>query len=404
MSQTQRAVTEYLHSELIHSLGAYRATVNQLEILLAADPIEPLREVLDAAHKFNVQLHECRNHPDKALRHPIPERLPISGHTWGLDAAAPGRHWPDVLRRSDAVHRHKWLEPLDCVKYYDAAILAFTRRLDDYGDGDGAGEEAVDRAAEQFSDCLTARDPYVLEGHGIARRVLRARLVRYERRRESAVALLSRGHQMTTPPAESLLALREGSFQQPEDQSIPWFVIKAQAEAHLAMHVVEGIKSQPFGGIAALDAAAHDWLRDHLERCIVLKTFVYSVSRAAPWIFAEDDAERRWVYDNHATAFESVSPTRCMWIATQLALLSLSRRAFAYSLLPDRERAFNDYQKLQRLVRDTERRIQRTPVHVVGAPEFLVAVSSQAHQHAGEIYRAEHAHTRALDQFRAASL
>ena len=181
-------------------------------------------------------------------------------------------------------------------------------------------------------------------------------------------------------------------------------MIQVQADAHLSMHAVEAWQAMCLGEHAdTLGEDQRDWLRQELERSIGLSTFAYCVSRTAPWIFAMDEVEGSSVFHDVSTAWENVVPTRCMWIAAQVSLLALHRRAYARALNDDPEQAYNDYHKLQQLIRDTERRVRLAPLQVRGADEFLAGLNAEAHHHIGELYRAQHAHKPALKHFEAAT-
>jgi hypothetical protein len=68
----------------------------------------------------------------------------------------------------------------------------------------------------------------------------------------------------------------------------------------------------------------------------------------------------------------------------------------------DQTAAYNDLHKLQRLIRDTERRVLSAPTHVEGATGFLASLTAQSHHQIGELYRSEHAYKPALKHFDAA--
>lgn len=188
------------------------------------------------------------------------------------------------------------------------------------------------------------------------------------------------------------------------DHPFPLFVIRAQAEAHLSMHAVEAWQSMCVGDHAEMVGKdERKWLSEELDQSIALSTFAYCVSRTAPWIFAEHQTECEGVFEHYASAWENLVPARCMWIAAQVGLLALHRRAYAYSLKGDAVQSYNDYHKLQRLIRDTDRRVRAAPIHVEGALDFLAGLDAEAHHHIGELYRSQHAHKPALEHFEAAS-
>lgn len=78
-----------------------------------------------------------------------------------------------------------------------------------------------------------------------------------------------------------------------------------------------------------------------------------------------------------------------MWIGTQVGVLALYRRAHAYMLLGDRRKAYNDFHKLQGDIRDAQRRLRSSPLHVRGAHEFLQSLDALSNYHMGELYRSD---------------
>ena len=113
--------------------------------------------------------------------------------------------------------------------------------------------------------------------------------------------------------------------------TLSMYVLNSLAEAHLAMHGVEAWRSVSVGRLADSHGARR-WLRAELERAVTLTTFAYSVARSAPWIFAEDVVEAATVFSDIERAWNNAVPTRCMWIAAQVSLIALHRRAYARGL------------------------------------------------------------------------
>jgi hypothetical protein len=183
--------------------------------------------------------------------------------------------------------------------------------------------------------------------------------------------------------------------------------VRALATAHVSMHAVEAWQQLPLREHSLCTAPNEQRLLAELDRCIALDTFAYCIGRSAPWLFAEETEEAERIFDDLSGAWQNVVPTRGMWIAEQVCLLALHRRAYARSLKHDlpvrRTEAYNDYHKLQRLIRDATRRVESAPIHIDGALEFLEALDAQAHHHIGELYRTEHAQRPAVKHFRTAS-
>jgi hypothetical protein len=342
--------------------------------------------------EYNSAMAEQRDTTRELHRHPVPLDLPLSVAQRFKSSESAGHESP--WREPDA---WSWV-----VKFYESAVkvLRTDRKW-----------KALGSLEKEFTECLTCPR----EGLGLSEdNVLDVRRAhrhdRFKQRLELAykslpgVPVLDRDEHEDHPERDDpYLARITTANLGTEARELPLFVIDAQAEAHLSMHGVEALMSLPFGEDARWAAQRGQWLEAELRRCIALDTFSYSVSRSAPWIFAEDEAESKWVFENLSDAWHNVVPTRCMWIGAQVSLLALHRRAYARSLQrgarANRVAAYNDYHKLQRLIRDTERRIKAAPIHVEGALEFLEALDAQAHHHIGELYRTEQAQTSALRHF-----
>ena len=92
-------------------------------------------------------------------------------------------------------------------------------------------------------------------------------------------------------------------------------------------------------------------------------------------------------------------PPFCLWIAQQLALLALYHRAYCRCLLGKKRESFNDYLKVQRLARQSRRTLAERMTFVYGANNFLMSLDALCEYRMGELYRIDHAHTRAFDHF-----
>ncbi|HEX2070979.1 MAG TPA: MBL fold metallo-hydrolase [Thermoleophilaceae bacterium] len=432
MSTTQHRIGDYLQYELYHLLGAYGVAERRLAALQrrlerSYDERNPKHGVEDGgerdellrliriSRRYNEQLGSSR-HAAGDVRHPIPEKLPLSlPERFSFEAT--GRGVEDA-------RRNPWAAPMTWAwvsRFYDTAIFAL-----DHAQSGATLDDPHDQAiVAQLAENLVCRR-YLSSGKEADDTERRdRRLKRYVERRAAAeralpgrvdadAAVMSDGHEegrrgtdahVPRSPHEFLHRIATDNLDSggAGAGSLPLFVISAQAEAHLSMHGVEAWRSMRLDSHASLAAHRDDWLEEEIGRSIVLSTFAYCVSRSAPWIFAEDAKECRTVFERCPEAWQNVVPTRCMWIASQVSLLALHRRAYARSLIRDAEGAYNDYHKLQRLIRDSRRRIRSAPVHVDGALEFLAGLDAQAHHHIGELYRSKHAHKPAGNHFRAAS-
>jgi hypothetical protein len=448
----QRQLSEYLQCELYHLLGAYGVAEQHLDDLAGRIRIEAgmspygfrsnpptmstgsavLAELVEMARGYNHALGweryasdpRSRSHPnlphsadeeDWPTREPLPAELPMTDIKRFI--VGPMNESMTTNRKSPWSSDEDW-EMIP--RFYSEAIAALKAHRKIVGTAaDRYDERTGDRANQiNFARSLIAprdgisawRRPRAAEEH------LERRLDRYERRREWAVDRIGSdlagegGPGPTAPPGrrgkeeQSFLRLIVSDEPAEGDESLSIFVLRAQAEAHLSMHAVEAWRSMCLGEHAkVIGPEERDWLEGELDRSIALSTFAYCVSRTAPWIFARSKEERRIVLRDVSAAWENVVPVRCMWIASQISLLSLHRRAYARALKDQAAAAYNDYHKLQHLIRDTERRVGEAPLHVLGARGFLAGLNAEAHHHIGELYRSEHAHQPALEHFEAAS-
>jgi tetratricopeptide (TPR) repeat protein len=457
----QRQLSEYLQCELYHLLGAYGVAEQRLgrlgtqmreEALRRQDgESEPGEEGLGSVALADlVETARCYNHKLGWYRYastPWP-RPKITANTNGKASAEP---WPareplpeslpltDVKRFAvgpvgDSVTTSRWhpwvseeewnriprfyREATDALELFREKEEPERHRSDRLDAQPGDKDERCDERNQQdFARSLvTPRDgASEARGERTKKERLDRRLERYGDRFEKAFHRIGPGDGLSLRelrPKDSTWKhdpdfLQEiiGDDLNEGDASLPIFILRVHAEAHLSMHAVEAWRSMCLGEHAEVaDAEARRWLNLELDRSAALSTFAYCVSRTAPWLFAKSEEERQTVIADVRGAWENLVPTRCMWIASQVGLLSLHRRAYAHALKRNGAiEAYNDYHKLHQLIRDTERRVRAAPVQVDGALEFLAGLDAEAHHHIGELYRAEHAHKPALQHFKAAS-
>ncbi len=448
----QRRLSEYLQCELYHSLGAYHVAEERLaklgdELRLderhavsrgqefeesQGDEIETagLLHLVDLAKSYNHKLGWYRyasspkprtdpertrdsREPSWPARDPLPDGLPLTN----IDRFGVG--FADASIESNRNAPWSSEKNWDRVpRFYSEAIAALEMREaeDDSTQWSVKGEDVKREESNRRNFALsliTPRDGIAEKGSDRAAEIrLARRLKRYKHRRKAAHDWLAPAFSAESssqledryPVDSSFLGQIVGDDLSIGNDSLPMFVVAVQAEAHLSMHAVEAWRSMCLGEHA--NTIGHDereWLNRELERSIALSTFAYCAGRTVPWIFAKDPEERIRVFSDVSKAWENVVPVRCMWIAEQVSLLALHRRAYARSLKGESEQAYNDYHKLQQLIRDTERRVRAAPIHTDGALEFLAGLNAEAHHHIGELYRSAHAYKPALEHFEAAT-
>ena len=167
-------------------------------------------------------------------------------------------------------------------------------------------------------------------------------------------------------------------------------------QAHLDIHEVEHRRSQHVRGMLARTADDLEAERRLLRRSIVLSTLTMAISQVVPWAFAADEDERRLIQDEPREARDGISPANVMWIARQVTLLSLYRRAHGFRLLGDHERAYNDYRKLHHVGRRSRAVIHGDRETSSARATYVDILSALSEYRIGELYRSDHDYAQAL--------
>lgn len=199
----------------------------------------------------------------------------------------------------------------------------------------------------------------------------------------------------SNPGDESLPGLRAGPLHH--------VAISALVEGHMRMHEVEHQLSGPFEETFTTDGRHADPLQKHLAASVALQTFAYSAARSMPWMFAESEAERDQVLRFYRDSCDAIKPPICLWLANQVSMLALHRRAYSHWLAGDRPRAYRDFYKLKRLIRQVARALERNVNRPPGHNEFLDGLYALAEHHTAGVYQSDHAHDLALRHFNSAA-
>ncbi|WP_027006925.1 MBL fold metallo-hydrolase [Conexibacter woesei] len=370
MSVEQDFLRQFLDAELGHSLGAYPVANEALtdlgRSLRSSDNGGSAPELgwLDGLSKlmaaYNRKLHQEVHAASAERRHPAPLFFPWSNGglfdprgSGNAAAVAPSEDW--------------------VAGYYHAAVDALA----------GEGDVMLARWLLMSRDGSAPVDGGPLAP---AERPRPGKLERYRRRLSVAEQIEPRI--VPDDPAGRIVKADLSS-----DPALIGYVVSALVEGHLLTHGVEWAQAGDLGHQLERDRAN---VRDQLDRAEALLTFVYSISRTCPWLFAAREEERQWVQANAPMCWHQMVPTVSLWLATQVPLLALHRRAYCHALRGEAEEAYKDYYKLQQQIRHTERRLRAAPSVVVGATDFLAALDAMADHHIGELYRAKQAHTTAL--------
>jgi len=177
-----------------------------------------------------------------------------------------------------------------------------------------------------------------------------------------------------------------------KDGALAAVVMSAVAEANLLINLVEHRRSVPVGEI--LHRSRGDIERDgeDLRRSIVLSTWALTIGESMPWVFSADEQERRAVQADPELAGRSLEPPAPMWLARQVMLLSLYRRAQAFRRLGEHENAYNDL----RMAQGVARRTRAALTDDASRTAWLDALDALASFGIGELYRADHDYMQAL--------
>jgi tetratricopeptide (TPR) repeat protein len=395
---TQHQVSDFLQAELLHTLGAYRLACDKLAALREsigdrrADTT--LREVVDVAGGCNKHLRDALHRPSVSSAEPYERGRHPSPYT-----ERPDPLWPDLLLRvSD---------------FYSVAATALGLHLEMKTGRRRRSETDGHRLGRLLA---VIHDP---QRRGVVSKereaeLIRGRLNRTLYRLEEVNKLLPE----TFRPARHAVEAPRGAGEERafreilEDHmgadssftALHLTVLEALSDAHMSMHEAEHVRSQSFGSMFTRIPETDAEMQTALRRSVVLNTFVYAVGRSMPWVFAEDEDERDYVIAEYEKCCETLTPTYCMWIANQLSLLALHRRAYTWWTLGERDRAYRDFYKLTRFLRDLRQRIERRAVRVPGTKTLIEGLSGIAEHHIGRIYRGQHAHRVALRYFDRASM
>jgi tetratricopeptide (TPR) repeat protein len=381
----QHELSVFLQLELCHSLGSYGCAAQDMRLLNErmearkwAKPWGALipSEALGRTASYNEDLR-------KRLHVPVSRRGDSS-----LSSAQLGSRHPDPggdLGRED--RRYKWV-----LAFYQACIHGL-RAATGAQTGRSIKEHKKHKALGELLTVI--HDPRRRpenDAHELA--LAKMRIERNEHRLMEAERVL--GDTERTDRTAEILSDRLNSRRQ---DTLHTHVVGALVEAHVRMHHAEHLLSHSFGDKIRGRAEIDKVCRKELELSLVLNTFAYAVSRTAQWIFAARKEENEFVREHYAWCSRTLTPTYCMWLAKQVSLLALQRRAYTWLLMDEGERAHNDFQKLKRYARDAERQFEGRIEQPAGVHIFLQGLSASADHHSGRIYRLNHAYPAALRHF-----
>lgn len=173
-------------------------------------------------------------------------------------------------------------------------------------------------------------------------------------------------------------------------------VLLVLKQAHRYVHEVEYARSQSMSGMLGRSREEIAEEQRRLRRSIVLSTLSLVVSQVIPWAFAADARERAAIQADPRAARARTSPAEAMWVARQVTMLSLYRRAHGFRLFADHKRSYNDYRKLQQIGRYSTPRIGGSPANLSARNAYVDMLSALGEYRIGELYRSDHDYNRAL--------
>jgi len=389
---SQRSLSTFLHAELLHTLGAYQMAGDRLggmnEDLEHHPRDDPWRRIVEQAGLHNWRLQEYLHHPSpptssgRLHRHPSP----LSSVTEKPD--------PDLL--------------VPVQRFYRAAAGALRLHLDAEGrlwSEKNAGEKLGQHLSHIHDPHRREAEkpsPELVEGRH-KRTLHRLREIERLQEIEPPPTTLAGDEPIQEADLDAILDDHLGSDLAADSAPLHLTILKALSDAHMWMHEAEHRRSQAFKWMFTSIPETHDTTEAMLKRSIALNTFVYVAARSMPWVFAENDDERAYVVEHYDKCCESLTPTYCMWTGNQIGLLALQRRAYSWWTLGRRDRAYCDFYKLSRLLRDLRWQIDRRAMRVPGTRTLVGGLTATAEHHIGRIYRGQHAHRIALGYFDRAS-
>lgn len=383
----QHELSLFLQLELYHSLGAYGRAAHGLRSLTQRmdqrlnqpEAIAAWRSLFpgDAVRRMASYNEQLRTHL----------HLPAEGNSPSpLIGASSSQHPNPGGGLGGNETREKWM-----FDFYESAIIALESTTNEHHN------RVPSDAEDKFGKALEiVHDPLRRGGHrDHERQLARLRIGRHRQRLEHAEGLFA--PQRRDNRCEEIIGDHLDSQQ--GEASLHTQVIGALVEAHIRMHRAEHLLSHSFGDKMRRRANIDEMVHNELHSSLALNTFAYVASRTVQWIFAARDSERQTLLGDYPGGCETLTPTYCIWLAKQVSLLALERRAFTWLLLDEGEHAYNDFQKVKRFARDLEQQFEERMMVPAGLHLFLGGLCASADHHSGRIYRVQHAYPAALRYF-----
>jgi tetratricopeptide (TPR) repeat protein len=400
MSALQRRIIEFLDAELDHSLGSYRVARDRLARLASSieqdrlntgkENGEFLAKLTANMRRFNHDLNEIAGGlgvkaAGVRTRQATPDWVPFSRDLVNNEVVtdAGSMSWIAAYYGATQCGLRVAPERLDEFVLLKAILLSRGALPRD----DGRRDTSVE---PQLPSDLVRRER--ADRHKYRLHEAKKAGVEFHRADAADSGAIPESDDGSIPDehAAVLQEVAKSHMGSDRDNALARFVLHALSDGHLLLHVVDVQRSRPIGRRLSHDAlSSQDDARSAkaLARSIVLNTFVWTVCRTAPWIFAESKGERNQMTGQYWRSWAHCRPMRTMWIATQLSLLAIYRRSHAHMLAGDLDAAYQDLHKLQASIREASRRLRLASMQVDGANAFLETLDALADFRVGMLYR-----------------
>ncbi len=405
----QVQLSNFLYGEMLHTLGSYGLSCQRFGDLVGhLEEKWPQEKEKEAEKERSVEEEEEWALVDQ-LRESAAESLECNEHLRD-DLQRPGtegRLPPPNSRQGgwDGPERDL-LEGISSF-YVDAAAALMVRRQDTNGE---LKQDGYPGAA--LGDCFAfIQDPHRRGGEEETDELIRDREERLWARLDSLDEFLPEESQK--PPRPTLAEVRGDEWGKRFDRILDGrlgderpllpMILRAMSGAHECMHEAEYLRAKSFGPMFTTIPDTHARVQQMLRYSLVLNTFVFVAARGVPWIFAEDQNERRHVIKEYRECCDGLAPTYCMWTSAQFGLMALHRRAFTHWTMGKHDRAYRDFYKLNRLLKALRKPAEKRALRVPGTKTFIEGMTGMSELHIGRIYRGQHAHRLAVRYFERAS-
>jgi hypothetical protein len=411
----QRQLSDFLYAELLHTLGAYRLAREKftaLEEELKKDALaDEERDVAGAVTvRSDGEADEGAPGADSFLLEACAQAIRCNrGLQVNLHKPGTPRH-PSPDQEDEEPEFKPDLDLLEAVaSFYDVVIEALRFEPAPSSSQSDEDEGGLDPALRLKRLLSVVHDPQRRGEAATAQTDFSGRITRMEDRRRRVENLrfeTERRHPGTPVvlPETAFADLVEDHIQ--KEESLHVTILRAMSEAHHWMHVAEHLRRKCFGEMFTSIPDTHVKTQQMLRYSEVLNTFVFVAAKVVPWVFAENRRERDALIGS-PEAFKAncfrLTPTYCLWTATQFSMLALHRRAFTSWTMGRHDRAYRDFHKLTRLLKGLREPAEKRAVRVPGTRTFIGGMTAMAELHTGRIYRGQHAHRMALRYFERSS-